>query len=123
MPTTPSSPTPMSPTLLRRVRRPTNVRLNPRILGATAVDGALVADGVGVAMGSTGPAVWDVAAAAVLVEAAGGGSVCLDREAFPIEPGRDYADLKVPSMMGPSHGFLEELLHRLTPDGGSLLPR
>lgn len=109
--------------LLRRIRRPTNVRLNPRVMGAIALDGALVADGVGVALGATGPAIWDVAAAAVLVEAAGGGSVCLDQEVFPLEAGRDYVDVKVPVMMGPSQAFLEELVARLTPEGGTLYPR
>lgn len=108
--------------LLRRVRRPAHVRLNPRVLGAIALDGALVADGVGVAAASTGPRVWDLAAAAVLVESAGGGSVVLDEEVFPLAPGRDYTDVKVPAAHGPSTTFLEELIARLTPEGGSLLP-
>ncbi len=109
--------------LLRRIKRPTNVRLNPRVMGAVAVDGALVADGVGVAAATTGARVWDVAAAAVLVESAGGGSVALADGVFPLVPDRDHTDVRVPSALGPSQGFLEELIHRLTPDGGSLLPR
>lgn len=107
--------------LLRRIRRPVDVRLNPRVLGAIALDGALVADGVGVASLSGGARLWDVAASAVLVEAAGGGAVTLRDQVFPLEPGRDYTDVKVPSAMGPSHGWLEDLVSRLTPEGGSLV--
>ena len=109
--------------LLSRMRRPARVRLNPRVMGAIALDGALVADGVGVAAVTTGARVWDVAAAAVLVESAGGGSVLLDDPVFPLVPDRDHSELRVPSALGPSPAFLEELLHRLTPPGGSLLPR
>lgn len=107
--------------LLRRIRRPTNVRLNPRIQGAIALDGALVADGVGVASLSTGAHLWDVAASAVLVESAGGGGVALAGEAFPLVPGRDYTSVKVPSALGPSQAFLEDLIDRLTPEGGALV--
>lgn len=109
--------------LLARMRRPAPVRLNPRVMGAIALDGALVADGVGVAAVTTGARVWDVAAAAVLVESAGGGSVLLDEPVFPLVPDRDHSELRVPSALGPSQAFLEDLLHRLTPPGGSLLPR
>lgn len=109
--------------LLRRVRRPTNVRLNPRVLGAIALDGALVADGVGVAAAATGARLWDVAASAVLVESAGGGSVALADPIFPLTPGRDYTDVRTPAAHGPSTAWLEELIHRLTPESGSLLPR
>lgn len=109
--------------MLRRVRRPVDVRLNPRVLGAAALDGALVADGVGVASVTTGARVWDVAASAVLVEAAGGGAVVLAEEVFPLEPGRDYVGVRAASATGPSQRFLEDLLDRLSPDGGSLLPR
>lgn len=108
--------------LLRRVRRPSHVRLNPRVMGAVALDGAMVADGVGVAAATTGARVWDVAAAAVLVEAAGGASVLLDAPVFPLVAGRDHTDHRVPAAHGPSQDFLDELLHRLTPEGGSLLP-
>ena len=41
---------------------------------------------------------------------------------FPLVPDLDHTDIRVPSALGPSQGFLEELLHRLTPEGGSLLP-
>lgn len=109
--------------LLRRIRRPANVRLNPRVMGAVAVDGALVADGVGVASATTGARVWDVAAAAVLVESAGGASVLLADPVFPLAPDLDHTDVRVPSAHGPSQAFLDELIHRLTPEGGSLLPR
>lgn len=109
--------------LLRRIRRPVRVRLNPRVMGAVALDGALVADGVGVASATTGARIWDVAAAVVLVESAGGASVALGEPAFPLVPDRDHTDIRVPSAFGPSQPFLEELIHRLTPEGGSLLPR
>ena len=107
--------------LLRRIRRPAHVRLNPRVMGAVAVDGALVADGVGVASATTGARVWDVAASAVLVEAAGGASVLLGDPVFPLVADRDHTDVRVPSAHGPSQAFLDELIPRLTPDGGSLL--
>ena len=109
--------------LLRRARRPARVRLNPRVMGAVALDAALVADGVGVAAATTGARVWDVAAAAVLVESAGGASVLLADPVFPLVPDLDHTAIRVPSAFGPTQAFLEELVHRLTPDGGSLLPR
>ena len=109
--------------LLRRMRRPVRVRLNPRVMGAVALDGALVADGVGVASVTTGARVWDIAASAVLVESAGGASVLLDDPVFPLVPDLDHSPIRVPSAHGPSQHFLGELVRRLTPDGGSLLPR
>jgi myo-inositol-1(or 4)-monophosphatase len=109
--------------LLRRIQVPARVRLNPRVMGAVALEGALVADGVGVAAATTGARVWDVAAAAVLVESAGGSSVALGAPVFPLAPGLDHTAIRVPTAHGPSHTFLDELVHRLTPEGGSLLPR
>ncbi len=106
---------------LRRVRPRAGVRLNPRVLGATAVDAALVADGVGVASAHAGGRVWDVAASAVLVTEAGGGAVALGSAVFPLVAGRDHEQVAVPSAFGTSHELLEALIDRLTPEGGSLL--
>lgn len=107
---------------LRRARHDGGVVLNPRVLGATAVDLALVAAGVAVGVLTLSPRVWDVAAGAVLVESAGGGVLTVGgRSGFPLEAGRDYEALAVPTLAASSPALARELLARLTPVGGSLV--
>ena len=81
----------------------------------------VVADGVGVASAVATARVWDIAASAVLVEAAGGACVALGEPVFPLVVGRDHLRVRVPSAMGPSQRFLEDLVARLTPEDGSRL--
>jgi myo-inositol-1(or 4)-monophosphatase len=68
------------------------VTLNARIMGAAALDLALVAAGVSPLSVTLGPHVWDVAAGALLVTEAGGAVVGRGAAALlPLTPGRDYA--------------------------------
>jgi len=67
------------------------VALNARIMGAAALDLAMVARGSSPLAVTLGPHVWDVAAGGLLVLEAGG--VCAsatDRPLLPLVPGRDY---------------------------------
>jgi myo-inositol-1(or 4)-monophosphatase len=72
------------------------VRLNTRVMGASALDLAMVAKGAAPLAVALGPHVWDVAAGAVLVIEAGGSMLGWgDRPLLPLEPGRSYADTVV----------------------------
>ena len=67
------------------------VTLNARILGAAALDLAMVARGSSPLSVSLGPHVWDVAAGGLLVVEAGGACAgATDRPLFPLVPGRNY---------------------------------
>ena len=69
------------------------VQLNARVMGASALDLALVARGVAPVAVQLGPHVWDIAAGALLVVEAGGAVVGDGgRPLLPLEPGRDYTD-------------------------------
>ena len=71
-------------------------RLNARVMGASALDLALVARGVAPVAVQLGPHVWDIAAGALLVTEAGGAVIGDgDRPLLPLEPGRDYTDAVV----------------------------
>jgi myo-inositol-1(or 4)-monophosphatase len=72
------------------------VQLNARVMGASALDLAMVAAGTAPVSVALGPHVWDVAAGTLLVIEAGGAVVGHgDRPLLPLEPGRDYADTVV----------------------------
>jgi myo-inositol-1(or 4)-monophosphatase len=75
------------------------VRLNSRLMGAAALDLSLVARGTAPLAMSRGPHVWDVAAAALLVQEAGGAFAMWDGEPLlPLVPGRDYGPLRTPAI-------------------------
>jgi len=75
------------------------VRLNSRLMGAAALDLALVARGTAPLAMSRGPHVWDVAAAALLVQEAGGAFATWDGiPLLPLVPGRDYGPLRTPAV-------------------------
>ncbi len=72
------------------------VRLNARVMGASALDLALVARGVAPIAVQLGPHVWDIAAGALLVEEAGGVVIGTgDTPLLPLTPGREYGDAVV----------------------------
>ncbi|TVR32179.1 MAG: inositol monophosphatase [Nitriliruptor sp.] len=74
-----------------RRARAAGLRLNPRVMGSTALDLAIVAEGVAVASVAVAPHVWDVAAGMVLVQEAGGEVVTPGGDPWlPIEPGTDH---------------------------------
>lgn len=86
---------------LRRARA-SGIRLNPRVMGSTALDLAVVAEGVAAAALARVPRVWDVAAGAVLVTAAGGSLTTFGSEPlFPLIPGVEHATRSVATAGGP----------------------
>ena len=87
------------------------VRLNVRVMGASALDMALVADGVAPLSVALAPHVWDVAAGALLVTEAGGTVLASgDAGLLPLVPGRDYADVVVPTAAACDASSAEEAL-------------
>jgi myo-inositol-1(or 4)-monophosphatase len=75
------------------------VLLNARLMGAAALDIAMVARGAAPLSATMAPHVWDVAAAGLLVAEAGG--TCLSFAAepmLPLSPGRDYRSVVVPTV-------------------------
>jgi myo-inositol-1(or 4)-monophosphatase len=72
------------------------VALNARLMGAAALDLAMVARGSSPLAVTLGPHVWDVAAGGLLVIEAGGAVVgSAERPLLPLVPGRDYGDAVV----------------------------
>lgn len=107
---------------VRRARP--KVRLNPRVMGAAALDLAHVADGTGAAAISLIPKVWDVAAGALLVQEAGGVLVTLDGPPLlPLEEGQDYARRSSPVCAAPDEAFVRLLTDRLNPDDQNIFRR
>lgn len=72
------------------------VLLNTRVMGASALDLAMVAGGVAPVAVALGPHVWDMAAGSLLVVEAGGAVLGRGVEPLlPLRPGRDYSDAVV----------------------------
>ncbi len=92
------------------------LRLNPRVMGSTALDLAVVAEGSAVASVAVRPHVWDIAAGTLLVQEAGGVAVHLDGEPLlPLEAGRDHAHLAVPTAAAATHDYVTDLASGLLP--------
>ncbi|HKJ57407.1 MAG TPA: inositol monophosphatase [Nitriliruptoraceae bacterium] len=90
----------------------------PRILGAYALDLALVADGTLVGAFTRVPKVWDVAAGMLLVTEAGGGVVTVGAERhLPLVADTQLADRSVRTAAGPSAGWTARATERLWPLG------
>ncbi|MEX1164332.1 MAG: inositol monophosphatase [Nitriliruptor sp.] len=99
-----------------RRTRSAGLRLNPRIMGATALDLATVADGTAAASIALIPKVWDVAAGALLVTEAGGGVVTLHGEPLlPLRPGVEYDNRAAVTAAGPDEGYVRDLTAGLLP--------
>lgn len=92
------------------IRRATGrVRLNPRILGAHALDLAQVASGALAGAWARNPKAWDVAAGIVLVREAGGVVLQEDRGLLPLRRGVDLARASAGTLAGPEAGWLSRL--------------
>jgi len=91
----------------------TSIRLNPRIMGAWALDLALVAAGRFVGSYATVPKVWDVAAGTLLVEEAGGATRTLGTPLLPLRRDIDYATTSAPLATGPDDGWVEDLVRSI----------
>jgi myo-inositol-1(or 4)-monophosphatase len=72
------------------------VTLNARIMGAVALDLAMVARGSSPLAVTLGPHVWDIAAGGLLVLEAGGACASASQQPLlPLTPGRDYGSAVV----------------------------
>lgn len=99
----------------RRARR-FGIRLNPRVMGSTALDLCTVAEGVAAGSLAMVPHVWDVAAGALLVAEAGGVTVTLQREPLlPLRAGEEHLERSAIVASGPTEGWVREVLGDLPP--------
>jgi myo-inositol-1(or 4)-monophosphatase len=106
----------MLTTSTARQARGSGIRLNPRIMGATALDLCLVAEGVAAGSVAVIPHVWDVAAGSLLVTEAGGVALTLSGDPLlPLTPGMDYRDRAAVTATGASDAWVEEVAGRLLP--------
>ena len=100
----------MLTTKTARRARDADIRLNPRVMGSTALDLAVVAEGVAAASLARVPKVWDIAGGTVIVEAAGGTVVTFEGEPLlPLAPGADYAARSMATAAGADGAALREL--------------
>jgi myo-inositol-1(or 4)-monophosphatase len=99
-----------------RRARGAGLRLNPRVMGATALDLATVASGVAAASIALIPKVWDIAAGSLLVTEAGGVVETLHGEPLlPLRPGVDEADRSAATAAGPDSAYVQRLAAGLLP--------
>jgi myo-inositol-1(or 4)-monophosphatase len=86
------------------------VRLNPRVMGSTALDLAVVAEGSAVASVAVRPHVWDIAAGSLLVTEAGGDAVHLRGDPLlPLRSEVDHRDLAVPFAAAAERAYVQDL--------------
>lgn len=96
--------------------REQRLRLNPRVLGAAALDLCTVAEGTAAGSVAMVPHVWDVAAGSLLVAEAGGQVRTLAREPLlPLKVGDEHADRSAVVAAGPSERWIDEVLAPLPP--------
>ncbi|MGM0618185.1 MAG: inositol monophosphatase family protein [Actinomycetota bacterium] len=101
-----------------RRARGAGVRLNPRVMGSTALDLAMVAEGVAAASLAKVPKVWDVAAGVLLVREAGGVIVTVDGEPLlPLAGDVEQVARSAVTASGPDEPYVRELAAALL--GGS----
>jgi len=99
----------------RRARH-AGMRLNPRVMGSTALDLAIVAEGVAVASVAVRPHVWDIAAGQAIVNAAGGAIVALDgAPLLPLRPREQYAGTTVATAAAGTAAYARDLATALLP--------
>lgn len=106
-----------------RRARPAGVRLNPRIMGSTALDLAVVAEGVAAASLALVPKVWDVAAGWLLLREAGGAVVTLEgAPLLPLVAGEQHIGRTAVVGAGPNETYVRDLAAGLLSDEGTRRP-
>lgn len=104
----------MLTTATARAARGAGLRLNPRVMGSTALDLAIVAEGVAAASLAVIPKAWDVAAGVLLVTEAGGAVTSLDEPPlFPILPGVEHVARSAVTAAGPDARYVREIAEAL----------
>lgn len=105
-------PIAVTPGTIRRWRQGTFFKA--RVVGSSALELALVAEGSLAAAYQRVPKVWDVAAGLALVTEAGGAVVAVDDDGhFPLREGVEYRDESVVTAAGPSVPWCRDLAQRL----------
>jgi myo-inositol-1(or 4)-monophosphatase len=100
-----------------RRARGAGLRLNPRVMGSTALDLAMVAEGVAAASIANVPKVWDVAAGVLLVREAGGVVVTLSGEPLlPLTGDVEQLGRSAVTAAGPDETYVRELAGALLGD-------
>lgn len=100
-----------------RRARDAGVRLNVRVMGSTALDLAMVAEGLAVASVATIPRVWDVAAGMVLVREAAGAVVgARGGPLLPLRPGVDHGQINAATAAAADADYALELAEALLAD-------
>jgi myo-inositol-1(or 4)-monophosphatase len=100
----------MLTTATARAARGAGLRLNPRVMGSTALDLAIVAEGVAAASIAMVPKVWDIAAGMLLVTEAGGAVTSLDEPSlFPVPAGVEHVDRSAVLAAGPDPSYVTEI--------------
>ncbi|MEX2532688.1 MAG: inositol monophosphatase [Nitriliruptoraceae bacterium] len=89
--------------------------LRQRVLGATALDLALVADGTAAASVALVPHVWDIAAGVLLVREAGGVVLAQTDVLLPLLANSDYQVRQGAVVAGADEGSLRELAQLVLP--------
>jgi myo-inositol-1(or 4)-monophosphatase len=97
-----------------------DIRYKARVLGSAAFNLSAVARGSAVIGFETSTKVWDIAAAWLLIEEAGGVIQALDGGSpFPLSPGLDYGGKKIPVLAAATPDLIVYARENLTPkDGG-----
>lgn len=107
----------MLTTATARRARGAGLRLNPRVMGSTALDLAMVAEGVAAASIAKLPKVWDIAAGALLVREAGGVIVTVGAEPLlPLVGDVEQVDRSAVTAAGPDTAYVRELAAALLGD-------
>ncbi len=98
----------LTPTTLVSAREH-NVALRQRVLGATALDLAFVADGTAAGSVAVVPRIWDVAAGVLLVHEAGGAVAVEPDVLLPVTTGVDYGSRQGAVVAGGSETAVRQL--------------
>ncbi len=97
-----------------RRARAAGLRLNPRVMGSTALDLAVVGDGTAVASVAVAPHIWDVAAGMVIVEEAGGALVTPTGGPWlPLTAGVDHTQVSVTTAAAGEADYATRLVQTL----------
>ena len=93
--------------------------LNPRVMGSTALDLAMVAEGVAAASVAKVPKVWDIAAGVLLIREAGGVIVTIGGEPLlPLVGDVEQGGRSAVTASGPNEGYVRELAAALLGHAG-----
>ncbi|OGO64921.1 MAG: hypothetical protein A2030_03790, partial [Chloroflexi bacterium RBG_19FT_COMBO_50_10] len=113
----PQQPWPFFSCCSRTHRRYTiTIPYKPRILGSAAYSFCMLARGTAAVAFEASPKVWDLSAAWLLVQEAGGVIAPLKGEdPFPVVPDRDYAKLSFPTLAAASVALLTTSHQQIQP--------